>query len=229
MTGFPTSSPTAAPASAPASSNGHTGRRAGQAVGLPTRQHPRGYAALAVALIVAFSALGYWFYSQAGAKVPVVVAVHDIPVGHTITRSELSTTEVSGGIVAVAGNHLDSLVGQVAAVEILPNTLVQRSMVSTGVALSPSQAVVGVAVGPGQLPSSGLRPGDKVEVLGLPQKGAAPSGSTVLAASVVVSDVRGDPAAPGGTLVSLLVDKPAAAPIAAASDAGVVALVRVGG
>lgn len=207
------------------------GKRPEHDLHLPTRNHPRGYVALAVALIVTFAALGFWFYTQAGSKVAVVVAVRDISVGHTIDRADLSTVEVAGGVTAVAGAHLDSLVGQVAVVEILPNTLVQRSMVGAVAQLPASQAIVGVAVSPGQLPSSGLRPGDHVQVIGLAQKGTSPAsgqGSTVLANSVLVYDVRDNPSAAGGVLVSLVVPVSETVPIATASSGGLVALVRVG-
>ncbi len=211
--------------------NGH--RSGSPAVGpnLPTRNHPKGYVALAVALIVTFSALGFWFYTQAGSKVTVIEAVKDIPVGHTIVRSDLSTVEVSGGVTAVAGNHLDSLIGQVAVVEILPNTLIQRAMVGAASTLPSTQAIVGVAVSAGQVPSSGLQPGDHVQVIGLAQKGVASgpgSTSTVLAPSVLVYDVRDNLSAAGGLLVSLVVPVNASVPIATASNAGLVALVRVG-
>lgn len=55
---------------------------------LPLRQKRPGYAALAVVLIVGFAALGGYFYSQAGKKVPVVVVTTDVPVGHKIERSD---------------------------------------------------------------------------------------------------------------------------------------------
>lgn len=208
--------------------NGH---RPAVGLTLPTRNHPKGYVALAVALIVTFAALGFWFYAQAGSKVAVVKAVKDIPMGHTIDRADLSTVEVAGGVTAVAGNHLDGLVGQVAMVEILPNTLVQRAMVGSAAPLPSSQAIVGVAVSAGQVPSVGLQPGDHVQVIGLGQKGVASgpgSTSSVLAASVLVNDVRGNPSAAGGVLVSLVVPVNASVPIATASNAGLVALVRVG-
>jgi len=212
--------------------NGHKAQ--GLSTQLSTKHRPRGYAALAVALIVGLGALGYYFYTQAGAKVPVVMAVNDIPAGHTIQRSDLTTVDVAGGVVAVGGNHLLSLVGQTAAVEILPKTLVQRAMVTTGSPLSDAQAIVGVAAAPGQIPSSGFRPGDKVEVLQLPQKGApttaaATPASSVLTDAAVVFDVRGNPSIAGGTLLSLVVPKAAATGIAAASNAGLIALVKVGG
>lgn len=216
--------------SAPAGAAAPNGHRAAPGAGLPTRNHPKGYVALAVALIVTFAALGYWFYTQAGSKVAIVKAAADIPVGHTIERSDLTTVEVAGGITAVAGNHLDSLVGQVAVVEILPGTPIQRAMVGSAAPLPASKAIVGVALAAGQLPSSGLRPGDHVQVIGLAPKGAA-SGSTsssVLADSVLVSDVRDNPSASGGVLVSLVVPVAATVPIATASNSGLVALVRVG-
>src|SRR3954447_1664994 len=180
------------------SANGH---RPGGPAGSPlsTRTRPKGYAALAVALIVGLGALGYYFYTTAGAKVSVVVAVKDIPVGHTIARSDLGTTEVAGGVTAVGGGHLSSLIGQHAAVEILPNTLVQRAMVTSGSTVQAGQSLVGVAADPGQIPSSGLAPGDKVEVLQLPQKGtsggrsSAAASQAVLVPSATVYDVRANP------------------------------------
>lgn len=212
--------------------NGH--RPTGVAGSLSTRQRPKGYVALAVALIVGLGAVGYWFYTQAGAKVPVVVAVRDIPAGHTIARSDLSTVEVAGGVTAVAGNHLSSLVGQAAAVEILPDTLVQRSMVTGTSPLTAGEGLVGVAAAPGQIPSSGLVPGDTVQVLQLPDRGSSATSSSgassaVLVPSAAVYDVRANPSAAGGTLLTLVIPSSAALGVSQASNAGLIALVQVGG
>lgn len=224
------------PASPAPGMNGH---RAAAGLASPsslsTRVRPKGYAVLAVALMIGFGALGFWFYTSAGQKVPVVVATKDIPVGHTITRGDLSTVEVSGGVTAVAGAHLSSLLGQTAAVEILPNTLVQRSMVTRGSALPAGSSLVGVAAAPGQIPSSGLLPGDKVEVLQLPQKGVStlpPVGAAdkaVLVKSATVFDVRSNTASSGGTLLTLAVPQDSAYDVAQASNAGLIALVKIGG
>lgn len=220
----------------PAAMNGHrTGLSAGSP--LSTRTRPKGYAALAVALIIGLGALGYYFYTTAGSKVPVVVATHDIPVGQTISRSDLSTVEVSGAVTAVGAGNLSSLIGQHAAVEILPNTLVQRSMVTTGSTVKAGQSLVGVATLAGQIPSSGLAPGDKVQVLSLPQKntGAAPSTSSgaasaaVLVASATVFNVRANPTASGGTLLTLIVPSADAYGVAQASNNSLIALVKIGG
>lgn len=230
MTGFRSSS--TAVDTAQASTNGHHSAP-GVRTPLSTRHRPKGYAALLVALTVGFAALGYYFYAQSGSKVPVVMARSDIAVGHTIQSADLTTVELSGGVTAVAGNHLDSLIGQTARVEILPGTPVQRAMVSTASPLSASQSLVGVAAGPGQIPSSGLVPGDKVQVLRLPDKGAsaaqAPTAATaVLADSVTVYDVRANQSTAGGSLLTLMVPKQAAFGIESASNAGLIALVQVG-
>jgi Flp pilus assembly protein CpaB len=216
------------PMSAP-SANGHRAT-ASLSTPLPTSNRPKGYAALAMMLIVGLGVLGYWFYAQAGAKVPVLVAARDIPAGHVIAAADLKTVNVSGGVTAVAGNHMSEVVGRTAAVEILPQTPVQLAMVASRSSLSPSQALVGVAEAPGQIPSAGLVPGDQVQVLELPQKSASLSSvSSPVLATATVFDVRGNPSVTGGTLLTLVAPRSAVYPITAASDAGLVALVQIGG
>jgi hypothetical protein len=219
---------------AKASMNGH-GAPPVARVGapLPLRQKRPGYAALAIVLIVGLAAVGAYFYSQAGKKVPVVVVTIDVPAGHKIQRADLSTVQVAGSVTAIGGANLNSVVGETAVVELLPNTLLQRSMVTSAPALDSSTAQVGVAVTPGQIPADGLNPGDTVEILQLPQKNTASvtasiPAPTVLADSATVYSSTSDPSQSGGTLLTLVVPKSAAAAVAAASNAGLIALIRVG-
>jgi SAF domain len=200
---------------------------------LPLRQKRPGYAALAIVLIVGLAAVGAYFYSKAGKKVPVVVVTTDVPAGHTIQRGDLSTVQVAGSVTAIGGANLNSVVGETAVVELLPNTLLQRSMVTSAPALDSSAAQVGVAVTPGQIPANGLNPGDIVEILQLPQKNTASSSAsipapTVLADSATVYSSTSDPSQSGGTVLTLVVPKSTAAAVAAASNAGLIALIRVG-
>jgi hypothetical protein len=213
----------------PPGANGH-GSASGLSTPLATSNRPRGYIALAVVLIVGFAALGYWFYLQAGGKVSVLVAARTIPAGHVITSADLTNEPVAGGITAVASSHLSEVVGHPAAVEILPRTPVQLAMISTGSPLPAGDVLVGVAEAPGQIPSSGLAPGDVVEVLQLPSKtSSASSVSSPVLATAAVFDVRANPAVEGGTLLTLEAPKAAAYAITAASDAGLVALVQQSG
>lgn len=95
---------------------------------LPTRQRRPAFMAIGAAVVLALAAVGAWLYDQAGAKTPVVVVVADVPAGHVVERSDVSTVDVAGAITAVAGGHLEAVVGQTAAVHLLPNTLLQRSI-----------------------------------------------------------------------------------------------------
>jgi hypothetical protein len=199
---------------------------------LPIRQKRPGYAALAVVLIVGLAALGAYFYSQAGKKVPVVVVTTRVPVGDKIERSDLSTVQVAGDVTAIGGANLNSVVGETAVVELLPNTLLQRAMVTSAPALTGAAAQVGVAVSPGQIPADGLNPGDTVQVLQLPVKNnmssAAAPAPSVLAEDATVYSSTSDPSRSGGTLLTLVVPRSAAGAVAVASNAGLIALIRVG-
>lgn len=194
---------------------------------MPTRQRHNGFVALAVALIVGLASLGAFLYSSAGAKTPVVMMVREVPVGQVIQRSDVTTVPVSGRVVAVAGSNLNTVVGQRAAVTLLPDTLVQRSMLTSGAGLQQGQAQVGVAVRSGQVPADGLVPGDLVRVVELPAKGASQLSARVLAERAEVFAARADPAVSGGTLVTVVVPEGVSTAIASASGAGAVALVKV--
>lgn len=197
------------------------------ATALPTRQRHNGFIALAVALIVGLAAIGAYLYSTAGSKTPVVMVIHRIPVGQVVQRSDLTTVGVSGPVVAVAGSNLASVVGQRAAVTLLPDTLLQRAMVTSGETLPAGQAQVGVAVRSGQIPSDGLVAGDLVRVVQLPVKGSVEAQALVLVERAQVFSTRLDPAVSGGTLVTVVVPEVASTAVAAASGAAAVALVKV--
>ena len=131
------------------------------------------------------------------------------------------------------------MVGQRAAVGLLPGTLVQRAMLATGPVIGPDQAQVGVVLKGGQLPADGLAPGDVVQVFRLPgavAQNAAPTDGSgqpaagpvpALLAKGVVFAARPDPAVTGGWLVTVTVPAAAAPAVAGASGAGLVALVAV--
>lgn len=200
---------------------------------LPVRERRPAYAALAVILIVGLGLVGAYFYSQAGKKVPVVVVVNSVPVGHVIERSDLSTVDVAGAVTAIGKASLNSIVGQTAVAELLPNTLLQRSMVSTAPPLDSTKAQVGVKVKPGQVPANGLAAGNHVQVVQLPPANSAADPNLQASATLLVDDAivyasTADPSQTGGTLLTLLVPKSRALDVATASNAGAIALIRIG-
>ncbi len=212
-----------------AAANGHAVNVASLRLPLATRQRKPGYIALAVILIIGLAAAFGWFYQSSGAKAPVLVVIAPVAAGHPVLRQDLSTIDVSGGVVAVAGDHMDSVLGQIATVDLLPNTLLQRSMVTSADTLPSGDAQVGVALKGGQVPAEGLSPGDSVEIVALPDKGATGAGQSaaVLVSSAKVFAAVTDPAQVGGLLVTVTVPAASAVPVAQASGTGLVALVKV--
>lgn len=190
------------------------------------------YIGLLVVLVLGMAALGGYLYSTAGSKYQVVVVATDIAVGQTIERSDLSIAEVAGEVSAVAAERIDTVIGQRAAVGLVPGTLVQRAMLTAGPVLADGQAQVGVAVAIGQLPADGLLPGDIVTVLRLPSQqdnnvgGDRVVPSLIAEGAVVITAVQQGGQAAGWT-VTLQVPVEVAPAVAGASGAGLASLVRV--
>lgn len=147
--------------------------RAGQGLPLPTRDRHPGYLIGALALVLGLATLAMGLYARAGAKSPVLVMVREVPAGHVIERQDVSTVEVAGAVTAIGADHLDSVVGQPAAVRLLPHMLMQRSMIGDDDGLAPTEAHVGVAVASGRAPADGVAAGDTVIVMRVPPPGAA--------------------------------------------------------
>jgi len=170
-----------------------------------------------------------YLYSTAGSKEPVVVLTAPVAVGQVIDRSDLSTVDVAGDITAIAGANLESVIGQRAAVALLPGTLLQRSMVTDADPIPAGMAQVGVAVKGGQLPADGLTPGDGVQVLRLPGQvaGNDPGKPTIIVKVATVFAAHPDEVQPGTTLLTLLVPADVAPAVAAASAVGAAAVVKV--
>ncbi len=197
---------------------------------LPTRQRRTGWTALGGVLVIGISAAFGYLYSSAGSKEPVVVVTAPVAVGEVISRSDLSTVDVAGDITAIAGVNLESVVGERAAVALLPGTLLQRSMVTDADPIPAGMAQVGVAVKGGQLPADGMVPGDRVQVLALPGQVAGagnPTAPTVLVDTAVVFAAHQDPTQPSTTLLTLVVPAEVAPAVAAASATGAAAVVKV--
>jgi hypothetical protein len=196
---------------------------------LPTRQRRHGWTALGAVLVIGLGAAFGYLYSTAGSKEPVVVVAASVAVGEVIDRSDLSTADLAGDITAIAGGNLETVVGQRAAVALLPGTVLQRSMVTDADPTPSGMVQVGLAVKGGQLPADGLIPGDRVQVLQLPGQvvGAEPAGPSVIVDKVAVSAARQDPVQPGTTLLTLVVPAGVAPSVAAASAAGAAAVVKV--
>jgi hypothetical protein len=200
---------------------------------------------LGLLLIVVCAAGVAVFAAHAGRRKAVLLIARPVKAGSVIETADVSETSVSvgAGVHVVSAADRSRVVGHVAAVNLVPGTLVSLEALATGPRLSAGDAVVGLALKPGQLPSE-LHPLDVVMVVRTASSSgtegsASPADSgasgasrsspgTVLVPSAQVYSV--DQSAEGQTTnVSVVVSRSAAPAIASASAAGEVAVVRVGG
>lgn len=203
---------------------------------LRTRSRRGGMVAGGVLLVLVCGVLAGVLYVRAGGKVSVIVTARSVPVGQVIERADLTTAQIaSDSIPAYAGAHMSEVVGKTTTVGLVTGEIVSPAMLSTGSGLPAGSAVVGVAVKPGQLPASGLNPGDVVMVVLLSPTSAAGNATannggggaaSVLTDHAPVVDSATLPAG-AGEVVSVQVPRADAAALAAASSAGLVALVKV--
>lgn len=172
-------------------------------------------------------------YLGSGHKQAVLAVVRAVPAGAVIVDADLRAISVSGaeGLRLVPGAERSAVVGKVATVPLAPRTLLARSQFGSGAVVAPGQAVVGVGLKGGQLPSS-LRPGDRVMIVDTGVSPASPgvpatNGSVLVpAATVFAGPPTSDPSS--STVVSIVVSAIDAPRVATAAAAGRVSLVLLG-
>jgi hypothetical protein len=158
-----------------------------------------------IALIVACVAVFISAYLKAGNQVSVLAVARTVPQGHVLTASDLTTVRVSAsaGIATVPAAEASTVVGHRAAELLQPATLLSMNELVSRFAPPLGQSIVGVAAKEGQLPASGVAPGETVEVIltGLP--GAQDSSVTPDATGAEQSPAAGGVAAASGSQTGL--------------------------
>lgn len=161
------------------------------------RRNP-GILALGVALIAVGALAAVWMVNAAGHRSPVVIMVRDVPFGSVITDADLGSADVSAdaGVRTIAAADVGSVVGSVAATNLISGSLLNRDQLTTSAPPKGSDVLVAVAVPATRMPAGGLQAGDRVLVVEAPgPNGAATTGpSETIPASVVrvgPADVNG--------------------------------------
>lgn len=206
---------------------------------------------VASALLVLVSiAVFATIYSSADHRVPVLTVTSTIQQGQRITAADLGTADVasSGGLAPIPLAQAGELAGRWAAVTIPAGSLLTLGDVSSSRPLAAGSAVVGLALKDGQLPSTGVEPGDQVmlvqtlgvgSVLPVAESGAAgtqsqsgtavgpaSTGVLVAQASVFETTTPAASSASGTTeLVSVVVPATLAAAVSTAAAASQVSVV----
>jgi hypothetical protein len=113
--------------------------------------------------IAAFAAI----YASANHEQSVLIVTQTIEQGQPITARDLGQTSaaISGGIVPIPVSDASELSGRRAAVTIPAGSLLTVGDTTGAQPIAQGYAVVGMALKPGQLPSTGLEPGDQVMIV----------------------------------------------------------------
>jgi hypothetical protein len=187
---------------------------------------------LGVFLVVGFALMFAVVSLRANATTRVLALTRSVAAGHVLRSSDLREVGVSAGpgLSSVPATSEASVVGRPVAVPLAAGALLTPNALGTPRSLNPGEAVVGLALKPGQFPP-GLSAGDHVRVVDT--SAAAPSsssasvrGATAPAVGVVLSVVAAS-SSDGSAVVSLRVadgDANAVALLASAGHASVVLL-----
>jgi hypothetical protein len=192
--------------------------------------------------VFASTAIFVSIYSRADHQIAVISVTRSVPQGQKIAANDLGVANVvvSGSVSPVPISEARDIVGKVAAVALVPGSLLTNADISSSQSLAAGDAVVGIALKDGQLPSSGVEPGDQVMVVQTETPGTpAPAASTTAtdgtgpATGVLVPSARvyavasPAPSSSGSTseLVSIDVSSTVAAQVSVAAAADQVSLV----
>lgn len=181
--------------------------------------------AVSAALVIIGGLTSAWAYSTSTTTQQVVAVRTDVPQGEVIARDDLQVVRISldPALASVPAERLDTLVGQHAALALIAGSLISDRAVTPTEVPAPGMSVVGLALGPGQLPAGPLTVGDKVRIVSTPGKQGDVNPSALRSFTGKAVVIRAADAS-GQTEVSVEVPAKQAAEIAARSATGNVAL-----
>jgi hypothetical protein len=166
-------------------------------------------------VIAAFAAAV--LYADAGERQSYLVVAQRVPAGQVIGEGDLTETLAAiDGAGAVPASQRTAIVGRVAAIELVPGSLLSSSQVSDTEARSTDEAVIAARLDEGRAPAD-LAVGDAVLLYEVPGEGDDEATSAPIAGRVVAIQTGAD----GSSLVVSVAVQPAdarRASVAAARD-----------
>lgn len=195
----------------------------------------RGRMALGVLLVAGSAVVGGLWTASAAGRQPVLALARPVAAGQPLGPADLRVVLLAGGgeVGAVPAADQAAVVGRPAVVPLPAGLLLTRGVLGRPAWPPPGQAVVAVAVKPGQAPAE-LTAGARVGLVTLPgQADAAADQATAGAAGRVAVGVVVAVAEPGDAaadrVLSVLVADPVADRVAAAAAGGQLAVIGLAG
>lgn len=199
-----------------------------------SERRPRAtWIALALVLLLGFGLLGAVTVARVADRTPVLALAEPIERGEELTASHLTVLNVGAdeGVTFVPASDRDAILGRTAAAGLEPGTILTPGQFLDGPEVGPGQAVVGLALAPGEYPTSSLRPGDHVIVVRSPLPNSAGDRTEeppdVLAEDVEIFSVESLSDTARTLMVSVTVPREVAPDITSAAAAGRIRLVLV--
>ncbi|MGQ0842984.1 MAG: SAF domain-containing protein [Sporichthyaceae bacterium] len=194
---------------------------------LPTRSRRPGLIAAAVLLIVGFALAGTVLVSRAGDTSEVLIAARPVAAGHAITAADLGVARVAGSVRAIGAGEVSTIVGRTAAVGLVGGQVLNRDMLAATAVPARDQAMVGLALRPGQFPADGLKVGDRVLAVATPASTDTAATAARALTTAEVYGLRPDTTSSTDTLVTLLLPLGQANAVMTQAAVGRIGLVKV--
>ena len=157
----------------------------------PTRRN-RTRIILGAALMVIAAFAAAVLYADAGDREAYLVVAKRVPAGHVIGDGDLTETlaAIDGGAVVPASQRA-SIIGRVAAVELVPGSLLSSSHVSDSEARGTDEAIIAARLDEGRAPAD-LAVGDAVLLYEVPGEGDDDATAAPISGRVVAIETAAD-------------------------------------
>ncbi len=197
-------------------------------VGKAKRRLPEVFVGLAVVGVAALAAVLWSASANAGED--VLALRNPLAAGQVVAFEDLRTVEITRpqDVPVLASTSSSEVIGRRALAPMAPGTLVVPEQFASTPPVEAGQAVVGLALSPGEYPTGRLTPGDQVAVVLTPAQGGTDSDQGVITDAAEVYDVA-PIGTQGETFVSLVVDEGQVSEVAAGASGDRIRLALVAG
>ncbi len=196
----------------------------------PAGRRDRTRMALGIIVLVLCVLGAITLYGNASDRIEVLAVRRSVAPGQQITSEDVRIVSISSDstLRTLSSSQRGTVVGQIAAVGLVPGSLLSPSQVTNGPLVPDGMVITGATLKPGQFPI-GLRAGDDVLLVETPPTTASGGAAAPIEhGRARVLDVDQLKDAGSSTAVALVVPSTAASVVASAGAGGRLTLVVVG-